>query len=291
MTMALNPKQFGSSVQLQLPGADTWETDARKEAVKGITVSSHDPDIPEDKARSFAHTALLSTKLPSTTLHKMSGTHIAYTPAPDYPQWAGEYFPESNTIAFNTKSHHDVMAEDAPVWMAHELGHTADFKELPNADNRDFLQKHSPERRSENFPTPDPRLEGVADGFMDKHVWGNKGYEHQTKTSYGMGVKDWSPIDTAIYHATRAHSSATGENLAVDYSGDHPEGEFLHKLVSRGPHAMKALKIAGLQDVAQEHMDKWKATRKNGTQLSLFGDSDYDTYDIPASHMSQQFKN
>ena len=288
--MTLNPKQFGPTVQLQLPGVGDMETDARKEAVKGITVSSHDPDLSEDKARSFAHTSLLSTKLPSTTLHKMAGTHIAYTPASDYPEWSGEHFPESNTIAFNTKAHADVMDKDAPVWMTHELGHAADAKELPNSNTRDFLQKHTPERRSENFPTPDPRLEGVADGFMDKHTGTTKGYEHQTQTSYGKGVKDWSPVDTAIYHATRAHSAATGENLAVDYSGDHPEGEFLHKLTSRGPHAMEALKIAGLGDVAQEHIDKWKATRKSGTQLSLFGDSDYDTYDIPASHMSNQFK-
>jgi hypothetical protein len=52
---------------------------------------------------------------------------------------------------------------------------------------------------------------------------------------------------------------------------------------------MEALKIAGLDDVAQEHIDKWKATRKSGTQLSFFGDADYDTHDIPASHMSSQF--
>jgi len=277
-----------SPVQMTLPGVDQWEDDARVEAVKKFSVTSYDPDLPQAEAEKRTHEALLSTKMPSTMLSK-AATNISYTPAKDYPQWSGEYFPEGDTVAFNTKSHHDVFDDELPIWATHELGHKVDNKHRSTTDI-DFLAANRPEKRSVNFPTPDPRLEGVADGFMDRYAGNNVGFGHQTSTSYGKYAKDWTPAEQAIYHASRAHTAVTGQSIALDKPGEHPEGTFLHKLSAQSPQVGKALKETGFGDVAQQEIDKFKSTRKVGTQLSFFGDADYDVYDFPDSHMGPQFR-
>lgn len=271
--------------QLQLPGVSNWEEEARRSAVKKFQVHSYDPTVNKKKVTNFVHKALMGTKMPSTMLSKLSDVHTSFTPV-DNPRWAGEYFPQGNTVAYNTKQ--NVMNDDFSMWNTHELGHAMDHK-TTGGKHVEFLSEERRAPKDGGMWSPDPRLEGVADGFMDRYSTGTTGFKHQTSSSYGKGVSSWSPAETAVYHATRAHTARTGEHIASDYSGEHPEGEFLHKLSGRGSHVMEALKNSGLGDIARQEMDKWKSTTKTGTQLSLFGDTDYDTYYTPVSHMGPQF--
>lgn len=282
------------SKQLELP-IGHWEEDARKAAVKQYKVTSFDPDFKD--AESKVHNALLASRMTSVELGKHA-TAVNFAPVKEYPHWGAEYYPQGDSIAFNTKSPYFNMTNSPKAdqgfveGMVHELGHKVDHQTIGhtvggdapyNTENVDFLGMHRPERReqvseSTGFVRPDPRLEGIADGFMDRHAsTPQKGFAHQTSTSYGQMGENWNPAEKAIYHATRAHMAKTGRPVFTEKSrtpgdAEHAEGRFLHSLTSQSPHAVQGLKDTGLWDVAQEHINKYTATLpKPPTQMTLPG--------------------
>lgn len=279
----MSAKEHISLGQLTLPGMEDAFEKSRQEAISKFNVHTKDAHMSPEIANDLFRKSIGSTTIPTHILDKLSDTNINYTEnrTPYGSQYTGEYFPKENYVWFNTTPKYadsPFVDQEHPNWLTHELGHSFDYHTLSEKNIR-YAKR-----------TADPRAEGVADGFMDRHSLHPEGFKHQTESSYGKGFGSWSAVDKAIYHGTRAHMAATGENVAFDDTGKEKKGAFLHKLTNLGPHAGEAIKLAGLESVARPHINRWKRTRRTGTQLSFFGDADYDTYDIPDSHMGPQFK-
>lgn len=162
-------------------------------------------------------------------------------------------------------------------------------------------------------PDADPRSEGIADGFYDRY--GDRQSENETlsdlaqdyeylgdrHSSYSTNYQNWSPLGRAVYGSARAHFQQTGENPPAKNVN-----EYMFQMMATSPHARNALrdhrslvpaKDAGsftvpehpsqqeyspeLLNAASDAAERYIGSRKVGTQLSLFGDSDTDVHDIP----------
>ena len=215
---------------------------------------------------------------------------------PDDGETGGWYTTSSGVISLadNGTRTHD------PFTLIHELGHRADY--------RSHLAEglSSPAPRVPALTHPNPRLEGIADGFYDRysarHV-GTGNFSHITNTGgYTTGYRGhtkegrtWSDSDRAIYAAARAHFAETGENPTVPSKA--PDGvsvlnntdEYLHMMQRTSPHARKALMEndhltethGPLWSAAQNASRRYLADRKVGTQLSLIPGMEKDIYDDP----------
>lgn len=159
---------------------------------------------------------------------------------------------------------------------------------------------------------PDPLMEAVADAYEDRYGgpsnsqvremsrWQESGagpfraYQHTGYSTHPevSAERGWDLQDRAVYAASRAHFSETGEipayvprgphvmeNTAdspVDrrLKGDPTLDATLHSLVSSSPHAVQALRQTGLKDVAGEafrrHRDRQLLTQGQNVQEALF---------------------
>lgn len=162
-----------------------------------------------------------------------------------------------------------------PRVMLHELGHKLDYR-MHDVEARsgwgDVFKLHVNTRPDASGEwEPDPRTEGVADaisfryrslrdgGYLRKDVregdfshisdYGNYASSHYLRRTplHGGGPEDkFSPLDRAVYIATRAHAEKTGEifHIKPNDAGQYDEKgkfEYLHRLVSTSPHAAAAL--------------------------------------------------
>jgi hypothetical protein len=173
--------------------------------------------------------------------------------------------------------------------LIHEMGHRADFRSY-GAEGPD--SKHEPTVPA--LPHPNPRLEGIADGFVDRYLTrkagqgdyahiadDNRGYTINYDGSNQFGHK-WTDAHRAVYAASRAHFAETGENPTVpgiegfDVKENTPE--YLHMMTRTSPHARQALMQHNYQtnyhgplwDAAAQASRNYLSTRKVGTQLGMF---------------------
>jgi hypothetical protein len=231
---------------------------------------------------------------PPSSVAGISVRAVGTTPKPVEVQINGSFNSLTDIIKLNSARPPDTDERFYRVskTLNHELGHKLDYKKL--GEHNDFKKigfGHIPENRlPPGFRTSaDPRKEGAADGFVDQHSGiPRSNFTHQLGDFYGRNP-EWSPGERSIYHGTRAHLAKTGERFAVDAPIDkkdrmNPIGKHLHKLTNLSPHAEQSLRDVGLWDDAQSHINDYIKSRVNGTQLSFFGDADYDTHYFPVSH-------
>lgn len=212
------------------------------------------------------------------------------------------------------KDHQDVIAidpsrPDQTASLVHEAGHRRHLGEVPDID-----LSHHPRRMN-----PDPLQEGVADGYMDRYG-GKRSYtvlDMQEDIALGRGkfdsykvngystdpersaAREWNDPDRALYAASRAHTSETGEQALyqpketrldlestvrepMDDGG--PSGFKSHGnptvdatinyLLQAGPHAGQALEQTGLKGVGEEavrrHQDRQLLNQGQEVQGALF---------------------
>ena len=172
------------------------------------------------------------------------------------------------------------------------MGHRAHFRvEQEEGTGRDLA--------SSRLQGADPRLEGIADAFDDRysgvshpdfrhHTYRNEGYSTQHWQEQG-GTRAARDRNAAIYTATRAHFAKTGEVVPIGLS--HSHDEYLDRLVSTSPHAVKALRQTGLKHVAAQAVERYRNTRFAGFQHELPfrgtpANAGKIVYDIPETHGS-----
>lgn len=285
--------------------------------IRGEVVKTRELGLEKPSA---IHRMLSTSGIPTNTLHDLageinvepiSGTTVTpsgppprsvagvavkvlgRTPKPVEVQINGTFNRYTDTIKLNANNLPDTDARFARIskTLTHELGHKLDYQK--SGKHNEFKKigfRHVPQKRlpAGFWVSADPRKEGAADGFVDQHSGVDRpDFTHQLGDFYGRNP-GWSPGERAIYHGTRAHLAKTGERFAVDAPIDKADmnavGKHLHKLTNLSPHAGKALQDVGLQKEAQSHINDYIKSRVNGTQLSLFGDADYDTHYFPVSH-------
>lgn len=227
---------------------------------KRLVKRSHD-------ATESMHGIISGSKLPNDLISLLSGR----TTVKPLSGRNGEYYPDDGTININE--------EDDESTLLHEMGHRADNR-LMALERPDHYERNNPNSTGAAFPNP--REEGIAEGFADRYL---RNGAHRGSSLYTSGPSagwelNWSPADRAVFAASKEHFANTGEVMHA-YNTD----EYLHMMRNRSPHAIKAWKKAGLEEEANMSADRYLMKRKVGTQLSLFGPSDeYDIYDIPESH-------
>jgi hypothetical protein len=195
----------------------------------------------------------------------------------------------------------------------HELGHRADFRSH-NAEGG-MEGRHSiavPPTVSAN-----PRLEGIADGFMDRYSNARMRpflnayapqthgeWSHLSNSGYSVGFdgtletptrnnNTWNDEERAVYGAARAHFGKTGENPTIPgmegVTVKQNSDEYLHMMLRTSPHARQALMAHN--DYTDTHGPLWNAasrasrwylgTRKVGTQLSMLDEVQTTTNSTP----------
>jgi hypothetical protein len=314
----LNPKQFD---QPQLPlDWEGLERENRRDAIRGHTVKTLSPDswvedeperkgyLDRPKHKEILHEGLENSSIPTNLLYKLAGPIEARGDSED---GRGMYLSDTSLI------HVGGVDERPPVsvqnTLLHELGHRLDY--TTGRSSTRFINT----KKDKNSYMADPRAEGFADGFMDiysgipdpKHL---SGYGRASTINLSSPTNNpepdvpgspfvkrrlkeghqynWNEGEQLIYHATRAHTAATGERISVDRRLPHEDydyrdvdaGEHLHKLVSLSPHVEPALRNIGLWDTAKKHMYRWKANQPKVTQLSFEGDNDATSRYIPVTH-------
>lgn len=181
--------------------------------------------------------------------------------------------------------------------MIHEMGHRRQLGERL----RGFDLTHP------RMLNPDPMKEGAADSYVDRYGGPDSSYVRPMRedieagggqkftsyqfTGYSTNHPWETPGDKAVYAATRAHGSETGEmpeyvpqgrhvmeqpGLANRGGGDPTIDATLHSLLSTSPHAAQALRQTGLKDVGAEafrrHRDRQLLTQGQSVQESLFNE-------------------
>ena len=285
--------------------------------IRGEVVKTRELGLEKPSA---IHRMLSTSGIPTNTLHDLAGEiHVepipdttitpsgpppksvagiavkvlGRTPKPVEVQINGNFNSLTDVIKLNANNLPDTDARFARIskTLTHELGHKLDYQK---SGKHNYFKKigfgHVPQNRlpAGFWLSADPRKEGAADGFVDQHSGVDRpDFSHQLGDFYGRNP-GWSPGERAIYHGTRAHLAKTGERFAVDAPIDKADmnavGKHLHKLTNLSPHAGKALQDVGLRKEAQSHINNYIMSRVNGTQLSFFGDADYDTHYFPVSH-------
>ena len=180
--MTLNSNQFGEHQQ-QLPL--DWEALDRKNrhsAVKGYKMRSwgypgmeyYQIDKPNLITRSIGHMLSKSSGLPTHLLTKLSGpieTH--WDDNPD--QGAAFYDQDIDEVSILGVGNPDNTKRELQRSLVHELGHRFDMKN--NERGTVWRREKPPVGPILQHPDKnDPRLEGFADGFMDKY--GHAPYLH-----------------------------------------------------------------------------------------------------------------
>ena len=202
-----------------------------------------------------------------------------------------------------TSERADVLAvnPESPTAFVHEAGHRRHLAETP------YYADEVSHPRGIN---PDPLKEGVADAYVDRYQphslnvrtmqeditesgglskfssYQFTGYSTDKQASTG---RNWNADDRALYAATRAHASETGEQALyqprgrdvreqpgiADYGGGDPTIDAtLHGLLSTSPHAAKALRETGLKEEGgrafRRHRDRELLSQGQSVQGALF---------------------
>lgn len=308
-TSPINPEQRMSQGTLFHPSEFRKDDEARREEAVG----SH--EVWQGKGETGAETdvfnALRNSLMPTGMIKALRGVTSVKEKLGIRGIGAGGYYNPNNALTMGSDTGRIVLKRqqkgDSDSGSSinggnfiHELGHRADYRslnaELPRRGDKDPYKRRLLLSRNREGSGPNPVSEGHADGFADRYFNGQKfsGYEK---------YKGWGDYDRATYVAARAHFAATGENTR-DSSSD----EFFHRMLNTSPHAVKALQnytgtdqrqnlidqistIMGESvpnrglEAAQKAAERYKFTRKVGTQLSLLGpEYEHDVFDIPESH-------
>jgi hypothetical protein len=224
------------------------QDDARREVSYSVRGAMHNSRMP---------TELISAlKGRTTTTDYIKGAGGFY--APDTGEvWARSFYRPGETDGLPTR------VDDATI--LHELGHRADFRsqgfEGPKGFRRPRLVDSGPE----------PQFEGVADGLADRwssYPPASGQYRRFQTTGYSTTPdRHWDDTGRAVYAAARAHAQETGENPPAGKGAD----EYLHRMMMTSTPAVRALRQTGLKDVGAAAVDRYKETRRVGTQLSMIG--------------------
>lgn len=311
--MTLNPNQFGEQ---QLPlDWEALDMSNRRDAVRGHKVrhilnNTDDTGIASQtflnpaEHKEMIDEALVTSSIPTNLLYKLAG-QVETSDVLD--QRSGGYNSRHDKILLGRME--TQSSDRLQEVLTHELGHKLDFT-TPGKGQK-FRATTSPLASDQfKYGTPDVRTEGFADGFRDRYSspessTNTEALAHRTGYGYRSTVTPgwrnsspnithpygWSTSEQLIYHATRAHSAATGERLPIDRPGPtevSPEtavGEHLHKLTSLSPEVEPALKNLGLWDKAQEHIALYLKKQPKVTQLSFEGDNDKVGTYIPPTHL------
>lgn len=271
----------------------------QEDNLHGESLYSEDPDQAyenmrnnyEREAGGVWKQALAYSRIPRELLTQLHGK-TSIVPSLHYDKNIkndnGIYHPTTGEITQRAVSHPDYLgvsvASNSDTAL-HETGHRADFRSLDSEGAMSIARRKK--LTDVGGTHPNPRAEGIADGFVDRYGTQEDRsrvgeFHHFKNTGYSTSNSDWQEDmrAAAVYAASRAHFTHTGENpTGEDYD------EYLHKMLNISPHAVAALQQTGLEDVAKEAAERYKGTRVSGRQLSLFGPShEYDLYDIPDSH-------
>ena len=210
---------------------------------------------------------------------------------------------KADKLAMNPETGHGTDST-----FTHEAGHRQHLGEVPAMDDS-ITHPHQQQ--------PDPLKEGVADAYADRYAgpdapqvrfmkedieegtpfasYSFTGYSADREAANRFG---WTRDDRALYVATRAHASETGEQptyeprgrhvmeqpgVAVAGGGMHPTIDAtIHGLMNAGPHAREALKNADMnsiyagdlaqagEDASRRHMDRTLLTEGQNIQEGLF---------------------
>ena len=303
--MTLNPNQFD---QQQLPlDWEALDRTNRRDAVRGHKVRHilNNTDDTGIESQTFLNPAehkervdeaLVTSSIPTNLLYKLAGQ---VETSDELDQRSGGYNSREDKVLLgrmNTQS-----PERLQEVLTHELGHKLDY--ITPGKGQRFRATTSPLASTHfKFGKPDVRTEGFADGFRDRYASTDpEALAHRTGYGYRSTITPgspntnhaygWSPSEQLIYHATRAHSAATGERLPIDRPGptevspENAVGEHLHKLTSLSPEVEPALKNLGLWDKAQAHIALYLKKQPKVTQLSFEGDNDKVGTYIPPTHL------
>jgi len=215
--------------------------------------------------------AITGSRMPNELIGALGGrTTLSWTPG---SEGGGSYHPESGAITLHTIAKPGTDPADPGFGVSrdttlHELGHRADWRAHRTEGSWDRTTAMGSMRN------PEPRSEGVADGFADRYAATQyPNFEHHSGLQQGYGTQSryWqTDTDRAVYSASRAHTSATGE-LA---NAETPTA-LLHKLMSTSPHAVRALRQNGLKQAGAEAYDAYRESRKAGKQLSMLSEVQY----------------
>ena len=254
--------------------------------------------VEDSEASDRVHRNLINSDMPSGLIKALRGQVLIDLPQGGY---AGSYTKRSGLVTVSQSKSSPWPSPHDSSTLIHELGHRADY--------RSHLAEGGEVDAAPRVPAqthPNPRTEGIADGFDDRyssrrvgtgdfsHVTDTGGYTTRFSGQTTGGIRNhWSDSERAIYAAARAHFSETGENPTIEGKDGvvvkNNTDEYLHMMQRISPHARKALMennyhtdIHGpLWDTAQQASRLYLSNRKIGTQLSLLSGMDRDLYDDP----------
>jgi hypothetical protein len=313
--MALAKQRFQPGMVEDLNGnvvSDTRATQIRDIAVRQSRIPTSDlqprrsfrtgEDLPETKLTTSNEGRFWNAGLSGW----FRGPAIAGVQSPPQPS-------KSDVLAVSP------FSPDASHTFVHEAGHRNQLGAQPG-----FAPTEHPMGKN-----PDPLLEGVADGYVDRYGGSGSSNVRAMKADIESGGKpqrglpqgrgkfssyddpsagystnekraealDWTPPERALYAASRAHASETGEQhlwQRQNYVEEPPEEGFtvpqiveswdkggmadvdasLHHLLNAGPHAAQALADTGLTEVGEaasrRHMDRRLLSEGQSVQDSLF---------------------
>lgn len=247
--------------------------------------------------------ALLRSKIPSKDLQSRKGWTMeteleVHDSFDDQGQgWQGWYRgPASETRADRIAIRNDLDINAGTNTFVHEAGHRKHLGEIKNPN--------SPLISHPRGVHPDPLKEGVADAYADRYGGpedhqvqrmsndiesGEPKFTSYQYTGYSTDSssaidRDWHGEDRALYAATRAHASETGEQALykpgppssanMDVVRDPSVDATLHHLLTTSPHAQQAVKDTGLEHIGQQavqrHQDRMLLHRGQEIQGAMF---------------------
>jgi hypothetical protein len=259
----------------------------------GDKTHDYDPSTEESVQNQIRWSAM-----PTELVKSLGGLTSVQRGGPgDLLGWYQSHVP-GGPITARVDSAHDLPSPNTTL---HELGHRADFRSY-NAEGTDK------DRAAPTVPPlvhPNPRLEGIADGFVDRYGKRNKDDEwSHLNSGYGLGFPGradsplrhqthWHDQDRAVYGAARAHFDKTGENPTIPgmegVTVKQNDDEYLHMMQRTSPHARQALMAHNqltnthgpLWNAASQASSRYLSTRKVGTQLSMLDEVQATTDSAP----------
>jgi len=255
--------------------------------------------------------ALQASTIPTTDLRSRPGKSTTFlTSTNDNRDWYGSgvggWYRGPATKTLPDKIAVDPMSGHTPEsTFIHEAGHRQHLGEHSGRLGASELYHHP-----RGLGGPDPVKEGVADAYVDRYQPGSTNAREMSKdieagrgkfpsyqyTGYSSDPErardfGWKDDARALYAASRAHASETGEQPLYQPAGRHVMEQSgmstnvrndptvdatLHHLLSTSPHAAQALRQTGLKEEGgqafRRHRDRQLLTEGQSTQESLFSE-------------------